>query len=243
LSSSDPCDALALIDSQVATQATSAYNDLADTVATGRAQIEAADAEIGLTALEERSTEQFIAQRAEEIDASELALDDLESRYDEALQSLQPLAVAAREGQQTAVFVTDATNGLTALSVSIERASNLPDVADTSVTWRQVSTGTWSTSVVEVAGTTEQSDTETGFEGVEDDPLGLAIVMLANSGRLVDILNSAPSETGDTVEWTVPPDVIGDGQRWQARAVIEDGTLVRLTLTSEFSTIVFTPSR
>jgi hypothetical protein len=47
----------------------------------------------------------------------------------------------------------------------------------------------------------------------------------------------------DTIEWTVPDDLVANDQTWTATAHVVDRQLLELTLTSARATITLTPAR
>lgn len=243
LRSDDPCAGLALIDQTLTDQAGDAFDQLTADAERLQNEIQTAQERNDDTLLDRRSFETYVAQRDEAIASIVRTRNELETQFIELSSQLNPIAAAADLDGDVSRFAAAAGQEISALSAVIEDAQKVVVVPASQIDWEQVATGTWSTEGIDIAGSTETADSDERFDGVEQDPLGLAAVVLANPERLIEILESAPSESGSRVEWEIPFGLIDDSRTWRGDAVLDATTLVELVLTSGTTTVTFTPAR
>lgn len=240
----DPCSALAHIDEEFAPQVIASYNTVATSAQTASVQVAAARAIRPTSSAQRASIDAFVSRRELEIAQLDAIAQGISAQADLVSGPLAAVALAANQGEQPGIHATDAADQLRALSAIVDSAATASiDMHDTTVTWHQVATGTWTPAKVTAAGTNEVDGTAVAFQSITTDALALASTLLGDPTILLRVLESAPaSDRSGAVAWNVPASVLGDGT-WNASAVLDAGRLDRLTLTVCQTIITLIPER
>ena len=240
LTADDPCRALALIDDNVSEPVAATYAALSTSIEQTSQRLDALRAAEATSELTAASADAYRTEREQQLTAAQSALDDLTDTFATLATTLRPLAdTDAGESANPGVVGEQ----LVALQASVATADAAIIDDESTVEWSQIATGTWSPSELIVSGTTEQGNRNSTFTGVDDDPLGLASIILGSPEQLVAILESAPASNDATIEWELPAELVDGPQRWTATARQTDGQLDDLTIRSGGTTITLTLGR
>ena len=240
LATNDPCLALELIDDTLAQPAIDTYQALAASINQATDEVATIDAAEPGSPLAAAAGAAYREQRQDEIAAAEVALEELVASFTSLSTTLEPLAEQPEIQPGSVPLVEDRVLALKSHTVT---AAAVTIDSDTTVTWTQIATGTWTATGIEIEGTTEHNNQADTFTDVNGDPLGLTVTVFAAPDTLTAILDSAPPSTNNTIEWTVPDELIAGPETWTATAHVAGRQLLELTLTSAHATITLTPGR